>query len=179
MYTHTHTTHAHRHHFPFRLSFRIGSFGCSSSVVDALYYIRCTHLTTGGVFQMPSWDLGLSPCHFLTRKVEVRHTHTHTHTHTHKCKQVSCNTHLHLPKCYVHTNSNCTCTDTHTHTHMHTHRHHSPSRLSSRIVWMNSSVVDTLYCIRRTHLMTGGVWSVPDAQLGSGTLSLSFPCMKC
>ena len=122
--THTHT-HTHRHHSPFRLSFWI--IWMSSSVVDALYYIRCTHLTTGGVFQMPSWDLGLSPCHFLTRKVEVSgigtasHAHTHTHTHTRKCKQVSCNTHLHLPKFYVHTHSNCTCTDTHTHTHICTH----------------------------------------------------------
>ena len=29
-----------------------------------------------------------------------------------------------------------------------------------------------------THLMTGGVWRVPEAQLGYGTLSLSFPHMK-
>ena len=34
---------------------------------------------------------------------------------------------------------------------------------------MISSAVDT---------MTGGVWSVQDAQLGSGTLSLSFPPAK-
>ena len=26
--------------------------------------------------------------------------------------------------------------------------------------------------------MIGGVWSVPEAQLGSGTLSLSFPGAK-
>ena len=39
---------------------------------------------------MPSWDLGLSPCHFLAQMVEVSggigtasHAHTHTHTHTH------------------------------------------------------------------------------------------------
>ena len=37
---------------------------------------------------MPSWDLGLSPCHFLAQMVEVSgigtasHAHTHTHTHT-------------------------------------------------------------------------------------------------
>ena len=89
MYRHTHThthTHTHRHHSPCHLSSWI--IWMSSSVVDALYCIRCTHLTTGGVFQMPSWDLGLSPCHFLARKVEVSgigttsQTHTHTHTHT-------------------------------------------------------------------------------------------------
>ena len=142
----------------------------SSSVVDTLYCIRCTHLMTGGVFQMPSWDLGLSPCHFLAGKVEVSgigtashaHTHTHTHTHTHKCKQASCNAHLQWPKCYVHIRR----VISHVQTHTHTHRYHSPCRLSSRIIfWMSSSVVDTLYCIRCTHLMTGeccrcpvGIW---------------------
>ena len=34
---------------------------------------------------------------------------------------------------------------------------------------MSSSAVDA---------MTGGMWSVPEAQLGSGTLSLSFPRTK-
>ena len=35
---------------------------------------------------MPSWDLGLSPCHFLAQMVEVSGigtaSHAHTHTHT-------------------------------------------------------------------------------------------------
>ena len=53
--------------------------------------------------------------------------------------------------------------------HTHTEKHHSPRHLSSRIVWMNSSAVDA---------MTGGVWSAPEAHLGSGTLSLSFPFTK-
>ena len=84
---------------------------------------------------MPSWDLGLSPCHFLAQMVEVSGIGTASHAHT----------------------------------HTHTQKHHSPRWLSSRVVWMISSAVDT---------MTGGVWSVPDAQLGSGTLSLSFPRTK-
>ena len=52
---------------------------------------------------MPSWDLGLSPCHFLARNVEVigigttSHTHTHTHTHT--------NAHTHT---YTHTHTGTT-----------------------------------------------------------------------
>ena len=67
------------------------------------------------------------------------------------------------------------------HTHTHTQRerdrerekkrekHQSPRCLSSQIIWMSSSAVDA---------MTGGVWSVPEAQLGSRTLSLSFPRVK-
>ena len=60
------------------------------------------------------------------------HAHTQTHTHIHK---------------HAHTNN--------THTQAHTHRERereaplssSPCRLSSQIVWMSSSAVDTWYCI--------------------------------
>ena len=83
---------------------------------------------------MPSWDLGLSPCHFLAQMVEVSGIGTASHAHTHT---------------------------------------HTEAPLSPLFVFSgrldDHSAVDT---------MTGGVWSVPDAQLGSGTLSLSFPRTK-
>ena len=130
----------------------------------------------GSIGRAASWDLGLSPCHFFAPNVEVSgigtasHTQTHTHTHAHTY------THTH-----THMNANkragmliCSCQNVtyirrviaHVQTHTHTSRHHSPCRLSSRIVWMNSSVIDAWYCIRCMHLMTGGVSQMPSWDLG-------------
>ena len=90
---------------------------------------------------MPSWDLGLSSCHFLARKVEVSgigttsHTHTHTHTHPFTTSELHCSFYYSDVK------------QLHAHAHKYTHttqirsrccswlsvgpEHHFPGRLSS------------------------------------------------
>ena len=83
----------------------------------------------------------------------ITHTHTHTHMQTSELQcsfAVATDT---VNVTYIRMYSNITCT--------HTQR---PSHLSSRIIWTSSSVVYAWYCIRRTHFMTGGVWSVPETQ---------------